>query len=89
MAETPASSTKASTPAKGAKKAGVVARMMLFVRQVIGELRKVTTPTRKELFRYTAVVLMFVVVMMVLVTLLDLAFGTATAWIFGGGSGDN
>jgi preprotein translocase subunit SecE len=89
VAETPASSTKASTPAKGTKNAGVIARMMLFIRQVVGELRKVTTPTRKELFRYTTVVLMFVVVMMVLVTLLDLAFGTATAFIFGGGNGDS
>lgn len=90
MAETPASNTKASTPAKGDKKVGTIARMMLFIRQVIGELKKVTTPTRKELFRYTAVVLMFVVIMMVIVTLLDLGFGTATGWLFGGpGGGDN
>ena len=34
----------------------------LFIRQVFGELRKVVTPTRKELFSYTGVVLVFVII---------------------------
>lgn len=75
--------------ASTAKKPGLFVRMMLFLRQVVGELKKVSTPTRKELFRYTAVVLIFVVIMMVIVTILDLGFGTATGWLFGKGSGDN
>ena len=43
----------------------------------------------KELINYTLVVLVFVVIMMVIVSLLDLAFGTGASWVFGGtGAGD-
>ena len=62
------------------------ARLAVFIRQVINELRKVVTPTRKELISYTAVVLVFVVIMMVLVSGLDLAFGNLVGWVFGNGS---
>jgi preprotein translocase subunit SecE len=61
------------------------ARLVIFLRQVINELRKVVTPTRKELVSYTGVVLVFVVIMMVLVSLLDLGFGNLVAWVFGDG----
>ena len=83
VTETAASSSK-GRPAKKAEKAGFFARMALFVRQVIGELKKVVAPTRKELINYTLVVLVFVAIMMVIVTLLDLGFGTAVSWVFGG-----
>ncbi|GAB2815644.1 preprotein translocase subunit SecE [Actinocorallia aurea] len=43
----------------------------LFIRQVIGELRKVIWPTRKELINYTIVSLVFVLVMIGIVSLLD------------------
>lgn len=79
----------AESPVGSQNKLGFLSGIMLFVRQIVGELKKVVTPTRKELVRYTAVVLMFVVIMMVIVTLLDLGFGSATAFIFGGGSGDS
>jgi preprotein translocase subunit SecE len=59
------------------------ARIALFIRQVIGELKKVVTPTRKELFSYTGVVLVFVVIMMALVSLLDWVFGLGVVWVFG------
>jgi preprotein translocase subunit SecE len=59
------------------------ARIALFVRQVFGELRKVVTPTRRELFSYTGVVLAFVVVMMALVYGLDLGFSALVNWAFG------
>ncbi|QMU81433.1 MULTISPECIES: preprotein translocase subunit SecE [Paenarthrobacter] len=63
---------------------------MLFARQVIADLRKVVKPTRTELFRYTVTVLMFVAVMILLVTLLDLYFGPLFALLFKGNSiGDN
>jgi preprotein translocase subunit SecE len=71
------------------KKASFLAGIMLFLRQVVGELKKVVTPTRKELVRYTIVVLLFVVVMIVIATVLDLAFGAGAAFVFGGSSGDN
>ena len=60
------------------------ARIALFIRQVIGELKKVVTPTRSELLNYTLVVLVFVAIVMLIVTLLDLAFGVGVGWVFGG-----
>ncbi|MBK4349087.1 preprotein translocase subunit SecE [Lacisediminihabitans changchengi] len=65
---------------------GPFGRIALFIRQVIGELRKVVTPTRKELFSYTGVVLIFVIIMMALVYGLDLVFAFAVNYVFGNGS---
>ncbi|NLB47996.1 MAG: preprotein translocase subunit SecE [Microbacteriaceae bacterium] len=58
-------------------------RIVLFIRQVISELKKVVTPTRKELVNYFLVVLAFVVIMMTLVWLLDQLFGWITLFLFG------
>lgn len=55
----------------------------LFIRQVISELRKVVTPTRKELFKFTAVVLVFVLIVMGIVYGLDTLFAFVTHWVFG------
>jgi len=60
-----------------------LARGALFIRQVFAELRKVVTPTRQELLKYTAVVLGFVVVMMAVVYGLDVLFVWITANVFG------
>nr|WP_241429008.1 preprotein translocase subunit SecE [Agrococcus sp. ARC_14] len=57
--------------------------MVAFLKEVLVELRKVVTPTRKELIRYTLVVLVFVVFMMLLVSGLDLLFGSFVGWMFG------
>ncbi|MDQ4488730.1 preprotein translocase subunit SecE [Sinomonas sp. ASV486] len=81
MTETASSS---SGRPKQARKLGFFGRIALFVRQVIGELRKVVTPTRQELVNYTLVVLAFVVVMMVVVFILDFLFGIGVGWVFGG-----
>jgi preprotein translocase subunit SecE len=62
----------------------IFGRIALFVRQVISELRRVVTPTREELIRYIWVVLGFVAVMMMLVFLLDLGFGSLSSKVFGG-----
>ena len=59
------------------------ARIALFIRQVIGELKKVVTPTRKELFSFTAVVLVFVVIMMAIVWGMDQLFGLLVLYVFG------
>lgn len=59
------------------------ARIVLFIKQVFGELRKVVTPTRRELINYTLVVLAFVIFMMALVTGLDYVFGWAAVLVFG------
>ena len=66
-----------------AAKKSFIGRIVLFIQQVIAELKKVTTPTRKELINYTLVVLGFVVVMMALVWVLDQLFGWVTVFIFG------
>lgn len=73
-----------------AKKKGFFGSILLFIRQVIAELRKVVTPTRKELFRYTVTVVAFVAIMILFVTLVDLGFGTLSSLLFKGGPvGDN
>ncbi|MBL3687859.1 preprotein translocase subunit SecE [Leucobacter zeae] len=58
-------------------------RIVLFIQQVIAELKKVVTPTRKELVNFTLVVIAFVLIMMGLVWVLDQAFGFVTVFIFG------
>ena len=59
------------------------ARIALFIRQVIGELKKVVTPTRRELFGFTAVVLVFVIIMMAVVSGLDFVFSALVVFVFG------
>ena len=59
------------------------ARLSLFYRQVVAELRKVIWPTRKELVTYTTVVIVFVLVVIAYVTSLDYVFAQAILGIFG------
>ncbi len=53
-----------------------------FFREVRDELRQVAWPTRAELINYTAVVLTTLVLMVLLIFLLNLAFGKAIFWMF-------
>lgn len=62
---------------------GLMARLGLFYRQVIAELRKVVWPTRNELITYTVVVLFFVLVIIAYISTLDVAFGWVVLQIFG------
>ena len=64
-------------------KRGPFARLSLFFKQVIAELKKVVTPTRKELFSYTGVVLVFVVIMMAIVSGFDWVFAFVVTYVFG------
>jgi len=59
------------------------ARLALFLRQVVGELRKVVTPTRRELLSYTGVVLVFVIIVMAIVSGLDFGFSALVNFLFG------
>ncbi len=59
--------------------------IIVFLKQVIDELKKVTTPTPRELVNYTLVVLAFVIVMMAIVYALDWVFSFAVTWVFGTG----
>ncbi|WP_074261058.1 preprotein translocase subunit SecE [Agromyces cerinus] len=58
-------------------------RVALFIRQVIAELKKVVTPTRKELVSFTTVVLVFVIIMMAIVWAFDQVFGWLVLYVFG------
>jgi preprotein translocase subunit SecE len=62
---------------------GLGARLALFYRQVISELRKVVWPTRKELLTYTWVVIVFVTVVATIVAVLDLIFAKGVLKVFG------
>ena len=65
------------------KKLGLIARVGLFYRQVVSELRKVVWPTRKQLTTYTAVVLVFVTFIIAVVSLLDLVLTKIVFLVFG------
>ena len=82
----PSEDLVASAKRERAERRSPFARIALFIRQVFTELRKVVTPTRRELFSYTGVVLVFVIIMMAIVYGLDWAFGFGVAWVFGDGS---
>ena len=82
-ADAPRTPTSTAKSSKDQRK-GVFARIALFVRQVIAELKKVVRPTRSELITYTTVVLVFVAVVMAFVTVIDIGIGKLTFWVFGG-----
>ncbi|WP_235436334.1 preprotein translocase subunit SecE [Arthrobacter sp. RIT-PI-e] len=83
MTDTAASSSTGGPSGKKDTKRGFFSRIALFVRQVLAELGKVVTPTRRELVRFTITVLAFVVIMMLIVTALDFLFGFGAGWVFG------
>jgi preprotein translocase subunit SecE len=64
-------------------KKSIFARIALFVRQVVAELKKVIWPTRKELITYTTVVLIFVLIMAGIVAAYDFVFTRGVLFIFG------
>ncbi|MHB1062893.1 MAG: preprotein translocase subunit SecE [Georgenia sp.] len=74
---------RSASGADGKKKRGLFARLALFVREVIAELKKVVRPTRSELWTYFVAVLVFVLIIMAFVGVLDLGFGRLVLWVFG------
>jgi preprotein translocase subunit SecE len=81
--KSPAPAGRKSTKGKGERRPGIFARFVNFFREVVAELRKVIWPTRKELLTYTAVVVVFVTIMLSVVGLLDYGFAKAVLWVFG------
>ena len=63
-------------------KRNIVGRTVLFFKQVVGELNKVTKPTFAELRNYTGVVLAFVAVVMAIISLLDWLFYQGVTFVF-------
>ena len=62
---------------------GLFARIGLFYRQVVSELKRVVWPTRNQLTTYTAVVLVFVSFIIAVVSLFDLVLTKIVFWVFG------
>lgn len=81
----PDASQDSTKPRRGGKrgKKGPLARLGLFYRQIIAELRKVVWPSRSELMTYTSVVIVFVIVIIAFVTVVDWGFGKLIAYVFG------
>jgi preprotein translocase subunit SecE len=65
------------------KRVGLISRGFRFLKEVVAELRKVIWPTRKQMITYTAVVLVFLAVMVALIAALDLGIGTGVSELFG------
>ncbi|GAA1047470.1 preprotein translocase subunit SecE [Rothia amarae] len=87
MAKSAASGTAASRRVNSEeKRRGFFGRIFQFLREVIAELKKVTTPSGRELFNYVVIVLFFVLFMMVLIFGLDYLFGQGAFWVFGNGT---
>ncbi len=88
--EKPARPTPKPAPAAGGKGAGrrgrgrnPLARTGLLYREVAAEMRKVIWPTRREIISYTAVVLVFVTVFVLIISALDFAFTRSVLGVFG------
>jgi preprotein translocase subunit SecE len=62
---------------------GLFGRMSLFLRQVKTELLKVVWPTKEQMVTYTAVVVVFVIIMGLIIAALDFAFVKLVLLIFG------
>ena len=69
--------TKRATGPRG------IARLGLFYRQIMAELRKVVRPTRRELVTYWTVVVTFVLVVIAYVAGLDSLFSRLILAVFG------
>jgi preprotein translocase subunit SecE len=64
------------------KRPNVFKRLARFIREVVGELRKVIWPTRRQQLTYTVVVLVFVAFIVALVAGLDALFAKGVFWVF-------
>lgn len=83
VVDEPSEDVVASARAQRQARRSPFARIALFIRQVINELKKVVTPTRRELISFTTVVLIFVIIMMAIVGALDYVFSAAAIFVFG------
>jgi len=74
-----------ATPSRDGKdkRPGLFGRLFRFLKEVVAELRKVIWPTRKQMVTYTAVVLVFLAVMVAIIAGLDLGIGKGVFAIFG------
>ena len=78
-------STKVGRERRGNPVSRTFRAVVTFYRQVMAELRKVIWPTRRELVTYTAVVLVFVLFMVAIVSLFDFGASQGVLKVFGDG----
>jgi preprotein translocase subunit SecE len=87
LTESAADDTKAKKAKKAKKSDGPSSNPFVFVftylKQVVGELRKVIWPNRKQMSSYTSVVLAFLVFMVTLIGLVDLGLAKLVMLVFG------
>ncbi len=81
-AATPGRRAPAARGGRSGRVRSLPRRTALYYRQVVAELRKVIWPGRPQLLTYTAVVLVFVTVVIAVVALLDLGFTKLVFWLF-------
>lgn len=74
---------KRTGEAEEEKKPNWIKRFILFLRQVVWELKKTVWPTRKETVEYTGMVLAFVFIMMLILSAYDFGVGKLFLQIFG------
>jgi preprotein translocase subunit SecE len=72
-----------SMSVEGSERLGFFSRMALFLRQVMFELKKVVWPTKEQMVTYTAVVVVFVIIMGLIISALDYLFVQIVLFIFG------
>ena len=73
---------KTKKAAKGPRR-NPIAYVINYLREVIGELRKVIWPNRKQMVTYTMVVLVFLAFMVTLIGLVDLGVAKVVMMVFG------
>ncbi len=75
--------SQAKKPARSGSAKPARTSPAVFLREVRAELRKVIWPTRKELTTYTAVAVVFILIMVAIVTSLDYGFTKLIFAVFG------
>jgi preprotein translocase subunit SecE len=73
---------KTKKAAKGPRR-NPITYVLNYLREVIGELRKVIWPNRKQMVTYTMVVLVFLAFMVTLIGLVDLGVAKVVMMVFG------
>ncbi|QPK93999.1 preprotein translocase subunit SecE [Actinomyces sp. zg-332] len=76
-------SVKKSDSNSGKKSVGFLGRILLFIKQVIAELKKVVYPTKNELWTYFWVVIVFVLMIMAFVGVFDGLLNVIVRLVFG------
>lgn len=64
-----------------AKKASLGERITRFFKDTKAELKKVTWPTREQLIHNTGVIIVFIIIVTIILSVLDVAFAQLFKWL--------